>query len=129
MEIIAVVAILGILVAIGIPRYIDMQANAELRALDAGVAELNGRESLTWGNIKLSAAGWVDDTAVFADMETDLGTDYSWSAGPTAAGGALDFRSQSRALTRTPSAATSQARWESNRSKRSIAMKPRRMAL
>ena len=110
-EIIAVLVILGILVAIALPRYIDMQTNAELRALDAGVAELNGRESLTWGNEKLSTAGWVSDAAVFAAMSTDLGADYSWSAGPTVAGGTLDFRSQSRVLTRTASTTTSPARW------------------
>jgi prepilin-type N-terminal cleavage/methylation domain-containing protein len=111
-EIIAVLVILGILAAIAIPKYIDLQDQAEDRALDAGVAELNGRESLTWGEDKLSTAGWVDDDTVFADMDTDLGTDYTWSAGPTAAGGTLDFRSTTRTLTRTVSTSESPARWD-----------------
>ena len=110
-EVIAVLVILGILAAVAIPKYIDLQANAELRALDAGVAELNGREALTWGNLKLSPAGWVDDATTFAAVDTALGTDYSWSTGPTAAGGTLDFGSQQKALTRSASTTTSPGRW------------------
>ena len=110
-EIIAILIILGILAAVAVPRYIDLTANAELRALDAGVSELNGRESLTWANIKISTAGWVDDATTFAALSTDLGADYTWSVAPTVAGGTLGFGSQTVALTRTASTTTSPARW------------------
>ena len=38
-EIIAILIILGIVAAGAIPRYIDLTANAETRAIDAGIAE------------------------------------------------------------------------------------------
>ena len=110
-EIIAVLIILGILAAVAIPKYIDLTANAENRAIDAGVSELNGRESLTWANIKISTAGWVSDAATFAALDTDLGADYSWSVAATVAGGTLDFGSQAVALTRTASTNTAPSRW------------------
>ncbi|MGD8881186.1 MAG: prepilin-type N-terminal cleavage/methylation domain-containing protein, partial [Desulfobacterales bacterium] len=53
-EIIAVLIILGILAAVAVPRYIDLEANARQRAIDAGISELNGRESLTWADAKIS---------------------------------------------------------------------------
>lgn len=46
-EIIAVLIILGILAAVAVPRYVDLEANAKQRALNSAVSELNGRESLT----------------------------------------------------------------------------------
>ena len=110
-EIIAVLIILGILAALAIPRYVDLTANAENRAIDAGTAELNGREALTWANIKISTAGYVSDAATFAAVSTDLGADYTWSAAPTVAGGTLIFGSQSVALTRTASTTTAPGRW------------------
>ena len=51
-EIIAVLIILGILAAVAVPRYIDLEANAKERAIDAAISELNGRESLTWADQK-----------------------------------------------------------------------------
>ena len=110
-EIIAVLIILGILAAVAIPKYIDLTANAENRAVDAGISELNGRESLTWANEKISTAGWVDDATTFAAMDTALGGDYSWSVAPAVAGGTLDFGSQAVALTRTASTATAPGTW------------------
>ena len=53
-EIIAVLIILGILAAVAVPRYIDLERNASDRAIDAGISELNGRESLTWADAKIS---------------------------------------------------------------------------
>ena len=53
-EIIAVLIILGILAAVAVPRYIDLETNAKRRAIDAAVSELNGRENLTWANVKIS---------------------------------------------------------------------------
>jgi prepilin-type N-terminal cleavage/methylation domain-containing protein len=106
-EIIAVLIILGILAAVAIPRYIDLTANAENRAIDAGRAELNGRETLNWANAKISTGGWTAD----ALPNTDLGTDYTWSAAPTVAGGTLKFGSTTVALTRTASTTTAPGVW------------------
>lgn len=112
-EIIAVLILLGILAAVAVPRYMDLTANAETRAIQAGVAELNGRENMTWANIKLSTTTYADDaaidTAVVAAMNTDLGTDYTLTA--TATGGTLVFKSTTVTLTRTASTLISPAVW------------------
>ena len=92
-EIIAVLIILGILAAVAVPRYIDLEANAKLRAVDAAVSELNGRESLTWADVKISATGYRTSGAPLGDNEVwrklidtagkiPLGGDYIWSDGP-----------------------------------------------
>ncbi len=91
-EIIAVLIILGILAAVAVPRYIDLEANAKSRALDAAISELNGRESLGWADIKISANGYVPatgDNDVWAKVSAQdaqypargrpfLGLDYMW---------------------------------------------------
>ena len=59
-EIIAVLIILGILAAVAVPRYIDLEANAKSRAIDAAVSELNGRESLAWADVKISSSRIYD---------------------------------------------------------------------
>jgi len=109
-EIIAVLIILGILAAVAVPRYIDLEANAQQRAIDAAVSELNGRESLTWADEKINSTGYVDDATTWGRVSTSLGDDYSW-AGLTAAGGSLTFRNQTVALTRTSSSVQQPAVW------------------
>jgi len=104
-EIIAVLIILGILAAVAVPRYIDLESSAKERAIDAAVAELNGRESLVWADVKISGTGFTDDTAVTGATaySTDLGSDYTWSVAPNASGGTLQFKGKTTVLTRTGS--------------------------
>ena len=109
-EIIAVLVILGVLAAVAVPKYIDLQDEAELRAIDAGIAELNSRENLTWSQEKLSS-GWADDATTFKAMDTALGSEYSWTADPTVTGGTLEFGNESKTLTRTASTTESPASW------------------
>lgn len=118
-EIIAVLIILGILAAVAVPRYINLEENAKQRAIDAGVSELNGRENLAWANIKISP----DPPGTDADMDstilgdttnysTDLGTDYAWTAGPGAGGGTLSFKNGTGViLTRQAATLTSPGNW------------------
>ena len=110
-EIIAVLIILGILAAVAVPRYIDLEENAQQRAIDAGISELNGRESLTWADEKISAIGYTNDATTFGRMSTSLGNDYTWTAGPGLGGGTLDFRNQSVVLTRSVSTVQQPATW------------------
>ena len=117
-EIIAVLIILGILAAVAVPRYIDLESNAKNRALDAGISELNGRENLTWANEKISLGGWTTDAALFAQISTDLGGDYNWEVAPFSGppgGGTLRFQSTTAgdgiALTRTISTNDNPGNW------------------
>ena len=128
-EIIAVLIILGILAAVAVPRYIDLEANAKSRALDAAVSELNGRESLAWADIKISASGYDanGDTRVWAKVAAPdatyttrgvpfLGLDYFWggteAGSATQAGGSLSFKGGTAVnLTRTASSTTQPATW------------------
>jgi prepilin-type N-terminal cleavage/methylation domain-containing protein len=123
-EIIAVLIILGILAAVAVPRYIDLEANAKDRAIDAGISELNGRESLVWADHKISNSGWVSDDKIFTGgttatpngVEYVLGDDYAWSGGtaPPNASGAneLSFKGGTPVTVyRTPSAIDRPATW------------------
>ena len=112
LELIVVLALLAILASVSVPKFIDLSANAEQKALQAGVAELNARENLLWLNIKDSQKGWVDDTAVFSQIDTDLGPNYHWSPKAEIDGGKLHFKGQMIKLKRIPSTAVSAARWQ-----------------
>ncbi len=106
-EVIAVLVLLGILTAIALPRYIDMTQNARERAIDAGISELNGRESLAWGNVMISQDGWTDDGDVTGheNYDTDLGDDY------TLTGTTLTFQDTDVELVRQESTQVSPAVW------------------
>jgi prepilin-type N-terminal cleavage/methylation domain-containing protein len=118
-EIIAVLIILGILAAVAVPRYIDLESNAKERAIDAAISELNGRESLTWADQKISASGYeagTGDNRVWTRVAPggtiDLGNEYSWTAGPAQSGTAtLSFKGHPIDITRTPSDVSTPATW------------------
>jgi prepilin-type N-terminal cleavage/methylation domain-containing protein len=111
-ELIAVLAILGILASMSITRFIDLDSNATKQALVSSVTELNGRESLTWSNVKLSTTGWVEDEGVFVKMDTGLGPDYKWSPQANIDGGKLQYKEQMMKLERKPSTVSSAGKWE-----------------
>ncbi len=76
-EIIAVLIILGILAAVAVPRYIDLEESSRKRGLEAAVAELNGRESLVWAETKISGSGYsigCNDTRLSTPMKTAIYT-------------------------------------------------------
>jgi prepilin-type N-terminal cleavage/methylation domain-containing protein len=110
-EVIAVLIILGILAAVAVPKYIGLEENAKNRAIDAGISEVNGRESLNWAKAKID----TDTTKVYKDdgtfftkfmnvgtitsdtnmynLNTGTATDnYAWISAPTTAEGKLSFQ-------------------------------------
>jgi prepilin-type N-terminal cleavage/methylation domain-containing protein len=113
LQIIAVMVILSIMAAIAVPRYVSLDEGARQRAIDAGIAELNGRETLSWSNEKISVSGWVSDAKTFGQIDPDLGVHYHWAAGdPDETGGTLTFKqSASVTLTRTESDETLPGHW------------------
>jgi prepilin-type N-terminal cleavage/methylation domain-containing protein len=123
-EIIAVLIILGILAAVAVPRYIDLEQNARNRAFDAAVSELNGRESLIWADIKISRTGYTatGDTDVLTRLNTRppeatagsgpwLGTDYTWAGDAATGPNSLTFRTTTITLQRSVSTSTGPGTW------------------
>jgi prepilin-type N-terminal cleavage/methylation domain-containing protein len=111
-EILAVLVIMSVLASVAIKKYIDISDLAEDRALAAGITELNSRETLTWTNLKFDPGGYTNDADIWAAMDTDLGTSYSWAAGPDASGGTLGFGARTTILNRTVSATIAAGRWQ-----------------
>jgi prepilin-type N-terminal cleavage/methylation domain-containing protein len=79
-EIIAVLVILGILAAVAVPKYMDLQADAKLKAAMGEVGELKGTLSTAWGADMLArdATGVTGTTVVtktgLGTAATDIGT-------------------------------------------------------
>ena len=105
--------ILSVLASVAIPRYMSLDESARQRAIDAGIAELNGRETLTWSNIKITQTGYSDDAALFPLLNTSLGVDYTWAGGPPDKdGGTLRFKaSVDVPLTRSESSEIQPGSW------------------
>lgn len=118
-ELISTLVIISVLAAVLIPRYVDAEQSSKMRALDIGIAEINGRETLTWALVKLSNTGYLNDDQVWAQVltvaGTDLGADYDWSLEqPTLANkkGTLRFkRDVAASLTRNPSDKEAPGKW------------------
>lgn len=113
-EIISVLLILSVLAAIAVPKFINLDTNAKEHGIYSGIGELNGRETLVWANTKLASPdGWQNDEKVFANIDTNLGADYSWNGEVNAGGGTLEFQSSvSAILTRVPSDSNTPAKWK-----------------
>jgi len=93
-EIIAVLVILGILAAVAVPRYIDMQAEAKRSAANGQVAEMKSTMNLSYarlfmsngvapttGTAVITAAGFTSGTAANVGTAPDI-----WNVTLTGAG-------------------------------------------
>lgn len=68
-EIIAVLIILGILAAVAIPKYFELQDDAAKAALKRAVAELNARENMAWAKYKSgNTSGLPSQALIVADF-------------------------------------------------------------
>ena len=88
-EIIAVLVILGILAAVAIPKYMDMQTEAKNKATEGALGNAAGEISLRYANMILTGGGAAVTmanlaTALNANSKT-LG-DYVFSYASTASG-------------------------------------------
>ena len=111
-ELISAMVIIGVMASVGVKKMDLISDTATDRTMMEAVKELNIKESLTWTNVKLSPVGWIDDAQLFAVIDTDLGSDFKWIAGPNALGGRLSFRTTSIVLSRTASTTSSIGSWQ-----------------
>ena len=114
-EIIAVLVILGVLAAVAVPRYVDLENNAKQKAIDTVASEINSRESLTWANHKISTSGYISDVKIFGELNFNFDPNYTWNTGnPKPSGGTLKFKGESFSFSRTPSSYLKPANWTRN---------------
>jgi prepilin-type N-terminal cleavage/methylation domain-containing protein len=116
-ELISTMVIISVLAAMLIPRYIDAETSSKMRGLDMGIAEMNGRETLTWAMVKLSDSGYLNDIQLWnrlsVDPGTNIGADYDWPTPAGIGGGALRFKGEVQAtLTRAPSRTDAPGKWQ-----------------
>ena len=88
-EIIAVLILLGILAAVAVPRYIDLQDQARISAAQAAIAEMKGQAATAYGKVLLSNSGSTPSLAdIMSEMTTSIG-DYTVSM--TGSGSTITF--------------------------------------
>ena len=73
-EIIAVLVILGILAAVAVPKYLDMQADAKKMAAAGQVAELKGTLNSAWGKAFMASGSTPALASVLANSGLANGT-------------------------------------------------------
>ena len=111
-ELIAVMVILGVMASVAVKKLNLISDTASDRALEEVIKELNVRETVSWTKIKWTTTGWTNDADLFALLDTHLGSNYVWTAGPGPAGGTIKFKFTTIVLTRTPSTTSSIGRWK-----------------
>jgi len=75
-EIIAVLVILGILAAVGVPKYIDMQGEAKKAAAKGQIAEMKSTLNLAYAKqfLAAGAAPTIAEVKTAANIGTSMGT-------------------------------------------------------
>jgi prepilin-type N-terminal cleavage/methylation domain-containing protein len=111
-ELMAVMVMVSIIASVIVQKIYALDTVAKFKAINEAVHQLNSRELLTWTNFMFSPGGYTSDEDVFNAVDKDLGTDYTWSAGPTGSGGQLSFKTESVSLTRQSSTPVSAAKWQ-----------------
>lgn len=85
-EIIVVLVILGVLVAFAIPKYVDMQAKANTKALEGALAEGMSTCFLQYARLSLSngASAAADQVVVAANLNKPQSNDFEYTFEPGA---------------------------------------------
>lgn len=113
-EILAVLLLLGVIGAVAVPRFVNLTNEAKNRMIDRSIGELNTREKMAWGRIKLLNNALTDqafDTEVYNLVAPDV--DLEWRAGPNQQdGGRIMFRSHHVQLRREAATLSTPGFWE-----------------
>jgi len=87
-EVIAVLVILSILAAIALPKYIDLQEQAKLKALEGALAEGMSTVSMSYAYLMLSNGGTAATSTIAAKAanNTPVSNDFSYTFTAAATG-------------------------------------------
>lgn len=112
LELMSVLIIMGVMTSLSVKKLDLISDTASIYAIEAGVRELNTRETLVWTQMKLSETDWSNDNDVYAAVDTNLGQGYAWNPpGPSISAGTLNYKSQTVDLRRTASTKNSVGSW------------------
>jgi prepilin-type N-terminal cleavage/methylation domain-containing protein len=85
-EIISVLVILGILSAVALVNFFNLQERFRLKMVDNVISDLNHREFLIW-TTQFESQADHDDSTVFNQVNPwNIGSRVTWSSGPNASG-------------------------------------------
>lgn len=136
-EVIAVLILLGVLAAFAVSRYVGIEASARQSAIEAAMAEFNGREALLWTRYQLLQSDFANvnafDLQIWRDLNPYLdanmpdygsgsshATGKDWNLRPTRMGNAttgreyraeLDFQGEEVTVHRIPATFESPGVW------------------
>ncbi|MDD5723913.1 MAG: prepilin-type N-terminal cleavage/methylation domain-containing protein [Syntrophales bacterium] len=82
-EIIAVLIILGILAAVAVPKYMDLTADAQKRAMEGALAEGLSTASLAYAKLMLSNSGTATAALILAkaNLNKPVSDEFSYTFG------------------------------------------------
>ena len=114
LEIIAILIIFGILAAVAVPKVTELAKDNKIKAIEAAVSKLNGRESLAWAEVKVSATGYDEatgDQEVWNRLDLKLGNEYKVFSPTIDGGGTIIYKGEEFPVSRTPSTRARPANW------------------
>lgn len=113
-EIISVLVIIGILSAVALPDFFNIQDRIRRKMIDNVRKDLNHREYLIWATYFESKEEDLVDGIIFNQVNPEnIGAKFTWSDGPNASGpSTITFGSIDVDVNRTPSTAEDSGFWE-----------------
>jgi prepilin-type N-terminal cleavage/methylation domain-containing protein len=112
-EIISVLIIIGILGAVALPDFFNIQDRIRRKMIDNVIKDLNHREYLIWATYFESKEEDDVDDIIFNQVNPEnIGAKFTWSAGPSTTGGTITFGSINVGVNRTRSEPENAGFWE-----------------
>jgi prepilin-type N-terminal cleavage/methylation domain-containing protein len=111
-EIISVLVIIGILSAVVLPDFFNIQDRIRRKMIDNVISDLNHREYLIWATYFESKEDHVDGILFNRVNPENIGAKFIWSEGPSTTGGIITFGSINVGVTRTRSEPENAGFWE-----------------
>lgn len=108
-EIMCVLVIMGIVLAVAVPRFIRVNDAAEQKVINHLVANLTSTEKTTWADFRL-AGNYKNDSLLFATIDYNV-EDCAWTVGPTKTGGTIKCGASDSVLSRSTSTKIKPSEW------------------